>query len=115
MKSLSSSLAPHHQFTMEELIDDALKSVASNTPDGWKIAVALIVKQICRDKQEFTTDDVWELVDTTDLQVHDNRAMGVIIRYGMEQGWLVDTDKVKPSTRRVCHGRKIAIHRSLLC
>lgn len=101
-------------MTLTELISDSIKTVGENANEEWKVAVMRFVKDICHDKQEFTTDDVWELVDRTELTTKDNRAMGYIMTEAKKNGWCEDTRIVQPSRRKVCHGRKIAVWKSLL-
>lgn len=115
MTTFSTSMAPVNQCSMYELISDSIQTVTTNASDEWKNAVIAIVGQICRDKHEFTTDDVWAEVAKTDLKVHNNKAMCAPILYAQSEKWCekIENFYIK-SKRKECHGRPIQVWRSLL-
>jgi hypothetical protein len=60
--------------------EDAIYRVRKHTPEYWKMAADIAINKLIRSGKEFTTDDVWDLID--EPPPHEPRAIGaVVLRY----------------------------------
>jgi hypothetical protein len=80
----------------------------------WIPIVVEAVKRIALDKREFTSDEVWAETETKVHIPFEPRMMGNALRTAQQNGWIEKTDRVRKSARAACHGRPVAIWRSLL-
>jgi len=90
------------------LKERAIKQVRDNADQDWRNTALAAVRRIALTQPEFTTDDVWvELCETT--PAHDPRAMGAVMTDAARAGICRKSDRVRPSERKECHRRPIAI------
>lgn len=81
--------------------DEALDKIAGNTDASWAAAAENSIRWLARSRPWFTTDDVWEhLSHTCTAQVHDNRAIGPVMRRMASDGVIAPTEHFVPSKRR---------------
>jgi hypothetical protein len=90
--------------------DAAMNSVEGNTDSNWLRAAETVIKMLAKSRVNgFTTDDVWEQLDRIGMtgQVHDNRALGPVMKRCARDKIIVLTDKYAPSARRHCAPIKV--------
>lgn len=95
-------------------LDAALESVEEHADAEWKLAALEAVNLVARQTPDFTTDEVWRVLDRTDFRTHDNRAMGAIMRRAVAEGWVKSTPDYRESRRPECHKRPVKVWRSLI-
>jgi hypothetical protein len=95
---------------MQEAIDQA---EAHSSPE-WSRKALDIVRELCRTRSEWNTDDVWSELTKYQYITHEKRALGSVTRQAMKLGWCEDTGTMVHSQRIVCHGRRIPLYHSLL-
>jgi len=95
--------------------EQAIKQVTENMDIQWRNAAIQILKVVCQNTQTFTTDSIWRLmeIDHPNLKPHEPRAMGAIMRWGVQHKWIVKTPDYVASTRPVAHKKPTAVWRSL--
>jgi len=98
-----------------ETKDEAINRVEANANAKWREAAYLACCLCAYKWREFTTDDVWELMDALfpDCQTHEPRAMGAIMRKAVRAGKIEASGESFKSRRPQCHGRPIAVWDSL--
>ena len=89
--------------------EEPAEKEATWATSAWKAVLLLALH-----KQEFTTDDVWTLLESQRTpSPAEPRVMGPLMSKATNAGVCVRTDRVRRSIRSQCHGRPIAIYRSL--
>ena len=63
---------------------------------------------------EFTADDVWELIDGTDVGTHENRAMGPVMRAASKAMIIQRTDRTIKTRRPSRNRGDVRVCRSLI-
>ena len=96
----------------ETLRQDVVEKTGASP--SWIRNVVEIVKKIAVERREFTSDEVWDEASTKIADPIEPRVMGNALKTAQQNGWIEKTDRVKKSSRAVCHGRPVAIWRSLL-
>jgi hypothetical protein len=97
------------------LRDEGIGQAEKNANQTWFNEAMFWVEVVAKYKPEFTTDDVWGWLES-DMEpgTHDNRAMGAVMRKAQRKGWIEPTDRVRKSTRAVCHSRPVRVWESKL-
>ena len=94
--------------------DEAVARVDANANKEWKVRAYEVVQYLASAEDEFTTDDVWAMLDSSAENTHERRAMGGVITRAARAGLIENTGRVKKSTRVVCHQNPKAVWRSLI-
>ena len=95
------------------LLDDALERVEGNADARWKDACVDTIHRLALEREDFTTDDVWEAMDP-EARTHERRAMGAMMRRAADRGWIRPTTLYKPTARPEAHGRPVRVWASRL-
>lgn len=90
--------------------EEAIDRVREHAPEEWMDAAQATIHAIAMRQREITTDDLWRELP----KPPEPRAMGAAIRAAARAGVIGKTGRYQPSEREACHGRPIAIWRSLL-
>lgn len=88
----------------------AIEAVWAHSPDDWKIAAIDAVRELCRTRREFTTDD---LPDDIRNGVPEPRALGPLMLHAAAMNWCKKTDRVRASVHEKNHGRPKAVWESM--
>jgi len=96
----------------EAAADEALARVEAHADPDWKDRAYAIIFELARVRVEFTTDDVWRELGQAGVDTHEPRALGALMRQAAADHVIAPTDRYKPSSRVVCHGRPVRIWRS---
>ena len=92
----------------ELLKQEAISRVRDNADQDWRTYALNAVRRIAQQRSEFTTDNVWESLEGW-ASTHDPRAMGAVMTDAARAGICRKSDRVRPSERKECHRRPIAI------
>lgn len=93
--------------------DDAIERVREAASDVWKAEAFSAVAHVCRMRKEFTTDDVWALLDAREVVgPREPRAMGAIMQRAVRAGLCASTDRTSKSRRVECHRRPMQVWES---
>jgi len=97
--------------------DDGKQRAIDHAPDSWVLAGRDALHHVCRMRPKFTTDQIWERLDTLDVDPpHEPRAMVGVVNYGKRQKWLMFSDPALylPSKRAQAHAGPKRVYWSLL-
>lgn len=96
--------------------EDAIDRAEANADRSWYALSRAAVIYVAERHEEFTTDAVWErLADCdVDLDTHEHRAMGGVMRAALRDGIIERTDRTRQSTRPSAHRRPMRVWRSAL-
>jgi hypothetical protein len=109
-----SGLDNFDRLRAREAREEAIDSIEAHARQEWKRAALNAVFDVAATHDEFTTDVVWRLLLTQhpDLRVHDNRAMGPVMREAARLGVVERTGRYEDSERVSCHSRSLMLWRS---
>lgn len=100
-------------ITPEQLRDDAIARVAKGAGD-WVDRALSVVRAVCLERDEFTTDDVHRWARMASLEEpREPRAWGAVMRFSIGKV-CVKTPRYIKSQRGPCHARPIPIYQSLI-
>jgi hypothetical protein len=98
-----------------EARNQAIEQVETNAQPTWKLHCEAAIRWLAKTRPEFTTDDVWELMNQRlNPMPHEPRAIGAMMTNAAKAGWIAPTDRYTPSARPECHRRPVKIWKSLL-
>ena len=91
----------------------AIAEVAAHTNEEWRGVAMEAVAAVARRLQPFTTEDVWLYLREhfPDAGVHNNKAMGPIMRAAQKAGWIEKTDSHR-AAEQMAHNRPMQLWRS---
>lgn len=92
--------------------DRAINQAGQHADPDWYDAAILAVRQCARQHHEFTTDELWQTLETWGHSTHEPRAMGAVMRQAKRDGIARPTGNYRQSTRGVNHARPVAIWRA---
>lgn len=96
---------------LERRTDQAVYAAGSFADQDWLREARAVVALLCKRGQDFTTDDVWNLLEHSGLKTHEPRALGAIIRELVKGRKIESTGTYKKSLRKECHRRPLAVWR----
>jgi hypothetical protein len=98
-----------------EARNQAIEQVETNADSTWKLHCEAAIRWLAKTRPEFTTDDVWELMNQRlNPMPHEPRAIGAMMTNAAKANWIAPTDRYTPSARPECHRRPVKIWKSLL-
>jgi len=92
-----------------KLTDEAIQRADDHARATWKEAALDGVRVLSFSKERFTTDDVWEYLESAGRTTHEPRAMGAIMRKAVKEGFIRNTGEFVKSRRPECHCRPVAV------
>lgn len=90
--------------------EDGMAKVERGTDEDWKGRAASAVLAVCRERELFTADNIWEKVE----KPREPRALGPIMTAAVRRGWCEPTGQVKQSQIPVHHQAPVREYRSLV-
>lgn len=96
---------------LERQTDKAVALAGSHANPDWNREAEATVSILCKRGQDFTTDDVWQLMEQTGLTTREPRALGAIIRKLAKDRLIYQTGGYRKSLRKECHRRPLAVWR----
>lgn len=103
---------PQDKEEMNVVTRKGIERSIDHAHEEWRNMALRCLHEVCINNEFFTVNDVRDIVKTSHLKTHDNRAMGGVMVTGKKEGWLVPTGKTIPSV--VGHKVHIQIWKSLL-
>lgn len=92
--------------------DEAIKRVDMNADPAWKHRAQVGLRDLCLEREEFTTDDLWVRLG---WMPHEPRAIGPIMLHAARTGWIEKIEgRYREAHRGVNHARPQQVWRSLL-
>lgn len=101
------------QLTIDDLevhTEMAVERAQSNANREWLSEAEAAVEVLIKQGRPFSTDSVWELLSHFQVQTHEPRAMGAVIRKFVKQGRL-DHVGYQKTLRQESHRRPISVWR----
>jgi hypothetical protein len=89
--------------------DEALQRVDDHADPDWKDVALEAVYATARARPEFISDDVWLVGELP--RTREDRALGPVFLRAVRNGWIVKTDRVRPSVRSHLSGKPIWVSR----
>lgn len=96
------------------LADAAIRNAQINANDDWMRCAKQATWHIIRQGHEFTTDDIWQLLDDLGVRTHENRALGAVIRSARDAGVIVATGRYVKTRRPEAHSRPVMVWEPML-
>ena len=97
-------------ISAQDAADEAIARVGVNADPKWLNAAHGIITELAFDKQRFTSDDVWAMLDKTGVpNPHEPRALGAVLKQVAKEGLIHATDDWVPSRRAVAHARPVRV------
>lgn len=84
------------------------------TREDFAAVATRALHRVCRRRESFVADDVWRELGDVPADV-DMRALGSVMRHGVDEGWMVRTTETRRSRLVACHGHLRPVWRSLIC
>jgi hypothetical protein len=82
----------------------AVKRVERHADPDWMVTALEAVRVVCLHSTEFTSDDVWKLLDLAGAKrPHEARAFGAVMRRAKTEGLIEPTERFIPSKRVELH------------
>lgn len=97
----------------EVIKEEAIEAVSRGADQDWWSAATRGVRVLAKRQQYLTSDDVWSWLRPLEVQTHDPRAMGAIMRLASRDRAIQATNDWCTSGRPACHRRPIRIWKSL--
>lgn len=94
------------------LAEAAIQTAAEHADRVWLSAAKQIVWDLIRDGRPFSTDDCWQKLDALDIQTHEPRALGAVLRAAAKAGYIEQTGEYIKTSRPQAHSRPIPVWRS---
>lgn len=91
----------------EALADEAVTRAGAAAPDDWTLHARQILRALAQNEAEFTTDELWEALG--EPAPPEPRAMGAVIRWGVQHRYIADSGRARKSRRPECHARPVTI------
>jgi|LakMenEpi03Aug12_release.lakeMendotaPanAssembly.Ray.scaffolds.fasta_scaffold317763_1 hypothetical protein len=105
-------LSLYGQVSRRPALDACMAQAWENANPSWRDAAYAIVEVIARERDEFTSDLVWERLSDFGFSTHEPRAMGAVLRRAADAGLIQRTDRYVPTRRRAANRRPVAVWRS---
>jgi hypothetical protein len=95
-------------------LSELLAAVYENADPQWREFANAAVRFSAQERQEITTDDVWDLVENFDVETHENRAIGPVMRGAAKAGIIERTDRTITTRRNSRNRGDVRVWRSLI-
>lgn len=94
--------------------DDGMERAASGASPVWHAAADVALRQCAEENEFFTVDIVWDRIYPLlpHEEPRDRRAMGAVMRRGVEAGWIERTCRVVLSKRATRQRGTVQVWRS---
>jgi len=101
-------LAELEREDAERARDEAVARAGAHADRHWKQQAKQAVLWLAHHRDEFTSDDVWRLLEGRAV-THEPRALGSVLRSMAKAGVISKSDRVVNSRRAECHARPVAV------
>jgi hypothetical protein len=117
-RQLAERRAWHPEYALDEvagarLRDEAIERVGEAAPVPFMATALDVIHRLAVERPELATDEIWEELHRIEAaEVPEPRALGAVMRQAVAKGWVVRTDRVRPSKLPQQHRRPLAVWRS---
>lgn len=112
------AIKPMKQTTVfdqaERLKQQGMEAAYQYADLDWKQIASKALMQCAQTKPEFTTDDMWAIINETGVVTSENRAMGAIMQSASRAGMIKATGYFLPSKRVSKHKSPTRVWQSLI-
>jgi len=98
----------------ERLKQSGIEAAYQYADVDWKKIAADAVRKCAETMPEFSSDDVWEIINATGVTTHENRAFGAIMQAASRAGMIKATNTIMPSKRPKLHGSLTRVWQSMI-
>lgn len=98
----------------ERLKQQGMEAAYQYADLDWKKIASDALRKCAETKPEFTTDDMWEIINQTGVVTSENRAMGAIMQSASRAGIIKSTGYFLPSKRVSKHKSPTRVWQSLI-
>lgn len=98
----------------ERLKQSGMEAAYQYADLDWKQIASKALRQCAETKAEFTTDDMWAIINETGIVTSENRAMGAIMQSASRSGMIKATGYFLPSKRVSKHKSPTRVWQSLI-
>lgn len=92
--------------------EDGIHRSEVHAESTWKAQAKAAILVVCAKLSEFTSDDVWEVMDEFGIErPHTPSALGPVFRHVASEGWIHNTGRVVES-RQITNHRKVTVWRA---
>lgn len=98
----------------ERLKQQGMEAAYQYADMDWKKIASDALRKCAETKPEFTTDDMWEIINQTGIVTSENRAMGAIMQSASRGGMIKATGYFLPSKRVSKHKSPTRVWQSLI-
>lgn len=98
------------QPTLDEAIearDQAIQQVEDHADGKWMDLAVACVLGIAATRRPFTSDHIWDVLDGFDIEPHEPRALGAVMKQLSRRGVIRPTGNYVQSSRPKCHARPV--------
>jgi len=101
-------------YEAERVTNEAISQAEQNATKEWMDYAWEALKQVAYQNKTLTTDDIWAILDRyPNIQTHEPRAMGAIMRKAVKHKWIRKTGNYVTTRRPIAHQKPIAVWESL--
>lgn len=98
----------------EQLKQHGMEAAYQYANVDWKKIAGDAVRECALKLPEFTSDDVWTIINAKGITTSENRAMGTVMQAASRSGMLKKTGNYISSTKKSQHKQPIALWQSLI-
>ena len=103
---------PEYLVAMKKDTDKAIADGHDHAKVEWRNYALQCVEAIAKRRQEFTVNDVREMIHNGPYKTHDNRAVGGVVKRAQRYGMIRPSGRTIPN--RVGHGTQMQIWSSCI-
>lgn len=104
------------QLSLEDAIaarDKGIQQAEDHAHQQWLDVAYNAIVTLAQQKDTFTADDLWRIIDWTGATTHEPRAMGAVVKRAVRDGIIEPTGSYVKSARKVNHARPQPVYRGL--
>lgn len=98
-------------FKQEKATERAITIAGNFADQQWYSEAIAALDVLCKRGEDFTTDELWRLLEGVEVKTLEPRAMGDVIRRAARSHKIFSTGGYRKSIRKECHRRPLAIWR----
>lgn len=91
--------------------DEDMARAERNAAPYFNVVAERIVRLLSREREEFTTDAVWHVLERIGVDTHEHRALGPVMMKLSRRGVIEKTGRQSQSIRKECNARPLTVWR----
>ncbi len=97
-----------------EKLEELLQDVYENADPDWRQTAEVALRFAAQTKPEVTVDDVWDLIDQFDVETHEHKAIGPVMKNGGRDRIIERTNRTAITRRPTRNRGDVRVWRSLI-